>query len=66
MTDWSTVNKDRHYWKYRVRVDYWEGNMNYVNRYFDSLDEAKGYQERMLTREYVNSATLSEEKSNDQ
>ena len=63
MTDWSTVNKDRHYWKYRVHVDYCGG---YVNRYFDSLDEAKGYQERMLTREYVNSATLSEEKSNDQ
>ena len=56
MTNWSTVNKERHYWKYRVYVEHWNG---YVNMLFDSLDDAKAYQERMLAKEYVEHATLS-------
>ena len=65
MTNWSTVNKERHYFKYRVHVEYLSGNaINYVNRYYDSLEEAKAYQERMLAKEYVEHAILTEEKPN--
>jgi hypothetical protein len=44
--------------RWRVHVDYWDG---YVNIFFDSLDDAKRYQERMLKKEYVTSAVISEE-----
>ena len=52
------MTDERHYWRYRVHVDYWSG---YVNRYFDSLEDAKGYRERMLEKDYVTSVTISEE-----
>ena len=69
MTNWSTVNKERHHWKYRVHVEYLSGNaINYVNRYYDSFEEAEAYQERMLLKEYVERVTLTdltEENSND-
>ena len=66
MTNWSTLNKERHHWKYRVHVEYLSGNaINYVNRYYDSLEEAKAYQERMLAKEYVEHVTLTEEKTNE-
>ena len=66
MTNWSTVNKERHRWKYRVHVEYLSGNViNYVNRYYDSLEEAKAYQERMLAKDYVEHVTLTEEKLNE-
>ena len=50
------TDDERHYWKYRVHVEHWNG---YVNMLFDSLDDAKAYQERMLAKEYVEHATLS-------
>ena len=44
--------------RWRVHVEYWGG---YVNVSFNSLDDAKSYQERMLKKEYVEHATISEE-----
>jgi hypothetical protein len=52
------MGEGRHYWRYRVHVDYWDG---YVNIFFDSLEDAKRYQESVLKKEYVTSATVSEE-----
>ena len=52
------MGEGRRDWRYRVHVEYWGG---YVNVSFDSLDDAKSYQERMLKKEYVEHATISEE-----
>jgi len=52
------MTDERHYWRYRVHVEHWDG---YVNMFFDSLKDAEGYRERMLKKDYVTSVTLAEQ-----
>ena len=52
------MGEGRDDWRYRVHVEHWNG---YVNIFFDSLEDAKRYQERMLKKEYVTSDVISEE-----